>query len=93
MLWYSIVLSSIAVGILSIIAVASLIMAPVFQRQLNEQFLLGARNQAFVTEHIAGFETVKTLQMEPQLPQRYSATALPCQLVGQRLSNVLEQAQ
>ena len=47
-------------------------MAPVFQRQLNEQFLLGARNQAFVTEHIAGFETVKTLQMEPQLRQRYS---------------------
>ena len=47
-------------------------MAPVFQRQLNEQFLLGARNQAFVTEHIAGFETVKTLQMKPQLRQRYS---------------------
>ncbi len=47
-------------------------MAPVFQRQLNEQFLLDARNQAFVTEHLAGFETVKTLQMEPQLRQRYS---------------------
>ena len=72
MVWYSVLLSSIAVGILGIIAVASLIMAPVFQRQLNEQFLLGARNQAFVTEHIAGFETVKTLQMEPQLRQRYS---------------------
>ena len=72
MLWYSVLLSAIAVGILSIIAVASLIMAPIFQRQLNDQFLLGARNQAFVTEHIAGFETVKTLQMEPQLRQRYS---------------------
>lgn len=32
---------------------------------------MGARNQAFVTEHLAGFETVKTLQMEPQLRQRY----------------------
>ncbi len=72
MLWYSVVLSAIAVGILSVIAIASLIMAPNFQRQLNDQFLLGARNQAFVTEHIAGFETVKTLQMEPQLRQRYS---------------------
>ena len=72
MLWYSVLLSAIAVGILSIIAIASLIMAPIFQRQLNDQFLLGARNQAFVTEHIAGFETVKTLQMEPQLRQRYS---------------------
>lgn len=72
MLWYSVVLSAIAVSILSVIAIASLIMAPIFQRQLNDQFLLGARNEAFVTEHIAGFETIKTLQMEPQLRQRYS---------------------
>jgi ATP-binding cassette, subfamily B, bacterial HlyB/CyaB len=72
MLWYSVTLTAIAVGILSVIAIASFIMAPIFQAQLNEQFLLGARNQAFVTEHIAGFETVKTLQMEPQLRQRYS---------------------
>ena len=72
MLWYSVLLSAIAVGILSVIAIASLIMAPIFQRQLNDQFLLGARNEAFVTEHIAGFETVKTLQMEPQLRQRFS---------------------
>ena len=72
MLWYSASLSALAVGILLLIALASAIMAPVFQRQLNEQFMLGARNQAFVTEHIAGFETVKTLQMEPQLRQRHS---------------------
>ncbi|MBI2770196.1 MAG: peptidase domain-containing ABC transporter [Burkholderiales bacterium] len=72
MLWYSVLLTGICVAILAVIAVASLIMAPIFQRQLNDQFLLGARNQAFVTEHIAGFETVKTLQMEPQLRQRYS---------------------
>ncbi len=35
-------------------------------------FLESARNQAFVTEHIAGFETVKSLQMEPQLNKRYA---------------------
>ena len=72
MLWYSVLLSAIAIGILAVIAIASFLIAPVFQRQLNEQFLLGARNQAFVTEHIAGFETVKTLQMEPQLKTRYA---------------------
>jgi ATP-binding cassette, subfamily B, bacterial HlyB/CyaB len=60
------------VGILGVIAIASFFMAPVFQARLNEQFLLGARNQAFVTEHIGGFETVKSLQMEPQLRQRYA---------------------
>ncbi len=72
MLWYSVTLTAICVGLLLIIGIASLVMAPIFQRQLNDQFLLGARNQAFVTEHIAGFETIKTLQMEPQLRQRYS---------------------
>lgn len=43
-----------------------------FQSQLNHQFLLGARNQAFITEYIAGLETVKSLQMEPQLKVRFS---------------------
>ncbi|MCW5658552.1 MAG: peptidase domain-containing ABC transporter [Burkholderiaceae bacterium] len=72
MLWYSVPLTAIALGILAVIAIASFVVAPVFQARLNEQFLLGARNQAFVTEHIAGLETVKSLQMEPQLRKRYS---------------------
>jgi ATP-binding cassette, subfamily B, bacterial HlyB/CyaB len=71
MLWYSVLLTSIALGILLLVGIASLVMAPVFQARLNEQFLLGARNQAFLTEHIAGFETVKSLQMEPQLRKRF----------------------
>ena len=33
--------------------------------------LLGARNQAFLTEYVAGMETVKSLQMEPQLQGRF----------------------
>jgi subfamily B ATP-binding cassette protein HlyB/CyaB len=72
MLWYSVLLTAIAAGMLLLIAVASALVAPLFQRQLNEQFLMSARNQAFVTEHIAGFETVKSLQMEPQLRKRYA---------------------
>jgi subfamily B ATP-binding cassette protein HlyB/CyaB len=72
MLWYSVMLTCIALGILLVIGLASVFVAPLFQARLNEQFLLGARNQAFVTEHIAGFETVKSLQMEPQLRQRYA---------------------
>jgi subfamily B ATP-binding cassette protein HlyB/CyaB len=72
MLWYSVMLTMIALGILLAIGIASFVVAPIFQARLNEQFLLGARNQAFVTEHIAGFETVKSLQMEPQLKRRYS---------------------
>ena len=50
----------------------SFIVAPLFRTRLNEQFMLGARNQAFTTEYVGGMETVKSLQMEPQLNARYS---------------------
>ncbi|MEZ5653169.1 MAG: peptidase domain-containing ABC transporter [Burkholderiaceae bacterium] len=71
MLYYSVPLTMIAVCILLAIAALSVIMAPIFQRRLNDQFLMGARNQAFVTEYVAGIETVKSLQMEPVLNARY----------------------
>ena len=90
MLWYSVSLTAIALAVLTVIAVASALVAPVFQRQLNHQFMLGARNQAFVTEHIAGFETVKSLQMEPQLRQRYAgylATLLEAGFRTKQLGN------
>ncbi len=72
MFWYSPLLTCVVLAILGVIGVMSAVVAPIFQARLNEQFLLGARNQAFLTEHIAGFETVKSLQMEPQLRKRYS---------------------
>jgi subfamily B ATP-binding cassette protein HlyB/CyaB len=72
MFWYSPLLTAISLAILAVIALVSVLVAPIFQRQLNDQFLMSARNQAFLTEHIAGFETVKSLQMEPQLRKRYS---------------------
>ncbi len=71
MFYYSVTLTLIVLGILCVIALLSFLVAPIFQTRLNEQFLLGARNQAFVTEYIAGLETVKSLQFEPQLQTRY----------------------
>jgi ATP-binding cassette, subfamily B, bacterial HlyB/CyaB len=73
MFYYSITLTLIVLAILSVIALLSFLIAPVFQVRLNEQFLLGARNQAFVTEYIGGLETVKSLQFEPQLQARYDS--------------------
>lgn len=72
MFYYSVMLSMIALTVLSVIALMSFFVAPMFQNQLNEQFMLGARNQAFITEYISGIETVKSLQMEPQLRNRFS---------------------
>jgi subfamily B ATP-binding cassette protein HlyB/CyaB len=68
---YSLMLTAITLALIGLIVLMSLFVAPIFRRRLNEQFLLGARNQAFTTEYVAGLETVKSLQMEPQLKTRY----------------------
>jgi subfamily B ATP-binding cassette protein HlyB/CyaB len=72
MLAYNVALTVLALSIIAVIVGLSLLVAPVFRSRLNEQFLLGARNQAFATEYIAGLETVKSLQMEPQVKTRYN---------------------
>lgn len=71
MFYYSVSLTLLALSLIGAIIVMSLIMAPIFRNRLNHQFLLGARNQAFVTEYVGGLETVKSLQMEPQLSAKY----------------------
>jgi subfamily B ATP-binding cassette protein HlyB/CyaB len=68
---YSWQLSLIAVSLLGIITVLSLLVAPLLRDKLNRQFMLGARNQAFLTEYIAGMATVKSLQMEPDIDKKY----------------------
>jgi ATP-binding cassette, subfamily B, bacterial HlyB/CyaB len=68
---YSWQLTLIAVGIMVLIVLASLIMVPIFRERLDKEFLLGARNQAFLTEYLAGMATVKSLQLEPDVGKRY----------------------
>jgi ATP-binding cassette, subfamily B, bacterial HlyB/CyaB len=71
MFFYSWQLSLIALACLGTISVLSLGVTPIFRARLNRQFLLGARNQAFVTEYVVGMSTVKSLQTEPLLERRY----------------------
>lgn len=90
MFWYSWQLSLIAVSILVLIAVASIAVTPMLRTRLNRQFLLGARNQAFLTEYVSGMETVKALQMEPRLKARYDEYLADYLLAGfgtRQLSN------
>ena len=90
MFYYSVVLTLVAVAVLSLIVGLSLIVAPLFRELLNQQFLLGARNQAFLTEYVSGMETVKSLQMEPQLGKRfgdYLATYLRAGFSTKQLAN------
>lgn len=90
MLYYSVPLTAVVLVILGLIAVLSVLIGPAFQRRLNQQFLLGARNQAFATEYVAGMETVKSLQMEPQVVRRwrdYLASHLEAGFATRQLMN------
>lgn len=90
MFWYSTLLSVITVVIITCIAAISLGIVPAVRRRLNEQFLLGARNTAFLTEYVSAIETVKSLQLEPQLRDRfgaYLATYLDATFRTRQLSN------
>ncbi len=71
MYYYSPLLTLVAVVMLTLIVTVSAIVTPVLRRRLNEQFLRGARTQALLTEYFSGIETVKSLQMEPQVKARY----------------------
>jgi subfamily B ATP-binding cassette protein HlyB/CyaB len=51
MLWYSWQLTLVALTFLALIVGLSLAVVPGLRRRLNEQFLLGARNQSFLTDN------------------------------------------
>ncbi|MEQ1579952.1 MAG: peptidase domain-containing ABC transporter [Steroidobacteraceae bacterium] len=90
MFWYSVILTLIVLAILGVIVGASLLVAPLFQARLNEQFLRCAANQALLTEYVSGMETVKSLQLEPQLNRRYRdmlATFLEASFRTRQLAN------
>jgi ATP-binding cassette, subfamily B, bacterial HlyB/CyaB len=95
MLYYNWLLTLVAVGVLWVIVLISFAVTPVFRSRLNQQFLLGARNQAFLTEYVSGMETVKSLQMEPQLKTRfgdYLATYLDAGFSARQLANTYNTA-
>ncbi|MDP2238556.1 MAG: peptidase domain-containing ABC transporter [Burkholderiales bacterium] len=90
MFYYSWLLTLITLTILVLIVVLSLTITPLLRARINRQFLLGARNQAFLTEYISGMETVKSLQMEPQLSSRFGdflASYLAASFSTRQLSN------
>ena len=90
MFYYSWLLTLITLAILGLIVVLSLTVTPLLRARINQQFLLGARNQAFLTEYVSGMETVKSLQMEPQLTSRfgdYLASYLAASFSTRQLAN------
>jgi subfamily B ATP-binding cassette protein HlyB/CyaB len=103
MIWYSWQLSLIAIATVALLVILSVAVTPLLRERVNDQFLKGARNQAFLTEYVSGMETVKSLQMEPYLEKRYDDLLADYMTAGFRarqlsnttntLANAIEQAQ
>lgn len=72
MLYYSWQLTLVVVTLSAATAGICLMITPTLRRRVNEQFMLAARNQAFLTERVSAIETVKSLQLEPQISGTYS---------------------
>ena len=73
MAWYSVPLTLLALTLIALLAGLSVALTPALRRRINDQFLAGARNQAFVTEYVSAMDTVKALQMEPLLAAQYAS--------------------
>lgn len=72
MFYYSVTLSLVTLAFVGVMVSLSFVIAPKLRERANKQYLVGAQNQAFLTEYIAGMEAVKSLQMEPRVEAQFS---------------------
>src|SRR3954463_2454719 len=71
MLYYSPLLTLVVVGAVPMYAALMLMAMPIFRRRLNERFMRGAENQAFLVEAVTNMQTLKAGATEPQAARRW----------------------
>lgn len=69
--FYSTILSIVVLVMLPLFITLSLVVAPIFKRFINEQFLIGSENRSFLIETITGMRTVKSSSVENNFIRRY----------------------
>jgi subfamily B ATP-binding cassette protein HlyB/CyaB len=71
MFMYSSSLSMVAMVVLPLYILLNVIITPIFRQRLNQKFIAGTENQAFLIETVTGMQTVKSLAVEPQFVQKW----------------------
>ncbi len=66
MFYYSATLTFIVLASLPVFFLASWLMTPLLRSKLEDKFVLGAENQAFLVESVTAMETLKSHAVEPQ---------------------------
>lgn len=72
MLMYSVDLTLIVLASLPVYALISIVITPRLKARTEEKFQRGATNQAFLTESIAGIETLKSMSVEPSTKTKWN---------------------
>ena len=71
MFLYSVQLTLMVMGFVSIIAIIYFFATPKFRERLNEKFNMGAEQNSFLVESVTGVETVKSLALEGAMQKRW----------------------
>lgn len=71
MFTYSSSLSLVALLALPLYILLNIVVTPIFRQFLNDKFISGTENQAFLIQAITGIQTVKSLAIEPQFVQKW----------------------
>ncbi|WP_434577366.1 type I secretion system permease/ATPase [Pseudomonas sp. Z5-35] len=71
MFFYSGWLTLVVLLSLPLYIVVSLLITPMLRARLNESFVRGAENQAFLVETVNGIDTLKSIAVEPQITRRW----------------------
>jgi subfamily B ATP-binding cassette protein HlyB/CyaB len=68
---YSPLLCAVVALSLPLYLLLSLVAAPLLRAQVEEKFRLGAENQSFLVESLAGMHTLKAMALEPPMQRRW----------------------
>ena len=71
MFYYSTTLTLIVLASLPCYIILSVCFTPMLRSRLNEKFMRGAENQAFLVETVSGIDTVKAMAVEPQTTRQW----------------------
>ncbi|PNU19085.1 type I secretion system permease/ATPase [Geothermobacter hydrogeniphilus] len=71
MLLYSVKLTLVALGFVTVIALLYLTVTPELRRRLKQKFQMGAASNSYLVESVTGMQTVKSLAIEGAMQRRW----------------------
>lgn len=71
MLLYSVKLTFIVLGFVSLIAILYLLVTPELRRRLENKFQMGAQSNSYLVESVTGIQTVKCLAIEGSMQKKW----------------------